>query len=128
MSEQLIESLKTLLTGFSAPSFLIFTGYPLNLTVIGLNKLEIIFKAAAPFFWSKINRALTISSFFLFLFITIEKQPSASVKPEIQLLFIEGAASKLFKIGISIKLKIFALLNSIFNLGAFSKDKYHLDN
>jgi hypothetical protein len=122
MSEQLIDSLNTLLPFFSFP-FLILTGKPFNLTVIGLNRVEIIFKAFSSFFWSKINRALTISSFFLFFSITIEKQPSASVNPEIQLLFKEGLATELFNNGISIRLK-----DSIFNLAAFVKDKYHLNN
>lgn len=49
------------------------------------------------------NRALTISSFFLFLSITIEKQPSASVNPDIQPLFKEGKTREEFNSGISVK-------------------------
>jgi hypothetical protein len=63
------------------------------------------------------NRALTISLLFLFLKIPIEKQPSASVNPDIQLFSKEGERAKGFNKGISFK---------GFNLGAFVKDKYHL--
>jgi hypothetical protein len=69
------------------------------------------------------NRAVTISSFFLFLRILIEKQPSASVNPEIQPLFKEGFWGVEIILGIALKLK-----SSIFNLGAKFKEEYHLFN
>jgi hypothetical protein len=53
MSEQLIESLKILVVISClavVPFFLFLTGKPLKLTVTGLNKLEIVFKADSPFF------------------------------------------------------------------------------